>query len=204
MGEQKIIASGKTAWEARYKVRRKEDSMEYLEFQGELDRIHHDDEGITLRLIPAMSIAIGQDNPIYRIHIDQPEEAEKICKTLIEYARNYEIESIGVESGTKLEIYFFDIESSTVIRGSSIEILKAPLEAADYEKHIQYLLRQINEYSKEAVDLRGKLHSAASLICEVERRWDTKLEGHDLSAKEESLHKGFIKALNRVRNMLGA
>lgn len=177
--------------------------MEYLEFQGRLDWIDDDGEGITLRLIPEMNDAIGIDNPVYRIYIDKPEDAEKIGKTLIEYTRNYEIESVGVESGTKLEIYFFDIEAPIVIVGSSIKILKTSLEAVDYETYIQSLLQLTNEYSKETVDLREKLNSAASLINEVERRWDIKLEGHDLSAKEERLHKEFVKTLNRVRHRLG-
>jgi len=177
--------------------------MEYLEFQGGLDCVDDDGEGITLRLVPEINDAIGKDSPVYRIYIDQPEDAEKIGRALVEYSQHYEIESIGIEGGTKLEIYFFDIEAPIVILGSSVEVLRTSLEAEDYEAHIQNMLQLINEYSEETVELREKLNSAGTLINEVERRWEIKLEGHDLSAKEERLHKEFVKTLNRVRHRLG-
>ena len=51
--------------------------MEYLEFQGGLDWVDDDGEGIALRLVPEMNDAIGKDNPVYRIYIDHPDDAEE-------------------------------------------------------------------------------------------------------------------------------
>jgi hypothetical protein len=176
--------------------------VEYLEFQGGLESIDDDGEGITLRFVPEMSNAVGKESPVFRVYIDQPENAEDVGKALVNYSANYEVESIGVENNSKLEIYFFDIESPVVICGQKVEILKTSLQAEDYEVYIQNMQGLLKEYSEESIVLYERLKSGSNLIHEIERRWEIKLEGHNLSSAETRLHKEFIKALHRVQHKL--
>jgi len=176
--------------------------MEYLEFQGGLKCVDDDGEGITLRFIPEVNDSIGMEKPIYRIYIDQPEDAEEVGKKLVNYSENYEVESVGIENNKKVEVYFFDIESPVVICGSSVEILKTSLEAEDYESYILNLRHLVNEYAKESAGLYEKVNSASNLISEIERRWKIKLEGHALSSNEAKLYNKFVTSLNRIQHKL--
>ena len=176
--------------------------MEYLEFQGCLNSVDDDGEGITLSFVPNMNDAIGKETPIYRLYIDQPKDAEAIGQTLVSYSENHEVKSIGIEENKKVELCFFDIENPVVISGTKVEILKTSLKAEHYEAYIQSMRALVDKYTKESVDLYEKVNSATNLISELERRWEIKLEGHQLSNNEARLYKEFVKSLNRVRHRL--
>lgn len=178
--------------------------MDYLDFQGPVSGVDYDGEGITIRLRPHADRALAEQEPILVLQIERPAEAEAIVARLTALASDKEIERIGLDSGTEVEISFFGSEEILNIRGQGVKILNTALEEGDYEAMIKSLRANLVDRDEAIIALNDLVTSAAHLIEELERRWDIKLQNHDLTNNEDKLHADFVKSLERIKHRLSA
>ena len=178
-----------------------DESMKKIEeFAGYLTSLKRDGSVILLRLAPWD--VRNDDSPVLLVQSKSSRVTHPNGLTLESIFENeYEIDELELNEN-KLSIWVYDFDSPVEIYGENIIFDFVPYNHEEYKNIILNKDKHLEQYYKENVGLRKKLHEVASFIQQQEQRILFKSATHPEGTEGCKLYKGQLKILSKLKNRL--
>ncbi len=170
------------------------------EFAGYLTSIKREDSEILLRLTPWDVSNDG--SPVLLVQSKSSRVTHPDGLTLESIFENeYEIDELEFNE-SKLSIWVYDFESPVEISGGNISFEFVPYNHEEYKNIILNKDKHLEQYYKEYVGLRNKIHEIESFIQQQEQRILSKSATHPEGTEGYKLYKEQLKLLSKLKNRL--
>lgn len=170
------------------------------EFSGYLTSLKQNGSELLLRLSPWN--VREDDSPVLLVKSESCSVIHSDGLTLESIFKNeYEIVQLEFEEN-KLSIWVCDFESPVEVVGDNISFEFVPYSHEEYRNILLNKDLHFEQYYKENVELRNKIHGIESFIHQQEQRLLSKSVTHPEGTEGYKLYKEQIKLLNKLKSRL--
>jgi len=177
------------------------ESMKKIEeFAGHLTSLKQNGRELFLRLSPWD--VREDDSPVLLVRSESCTVTHSDGLTLESIFKNeYEIDELEFEEN-RLSIWAYDFESPVEVVGDNIIYEFVPYSHEEYRNILLNKDQHFEQYYKENVELRNKIHEIESFIHHQEQRVLLKSVTHPEGTEGYKIYKGQIKLLNKLKSRL--